>query len=517
MFTSFYITDSNRNLIFEYLTSSFAPTFKQINHKIAKQQENNGNNASVVRVSRDVALYGHFSSVNRLYYWALCEQCDDPLKPLVFLSRFDGLLMEYFDRDVLTATKLMNNQDRLALLLNSIIDAGEIVMSDTNKLRYLLPLHTDLSTVFSSATKTLTRTIKNRESSNFLGSSNSSNINGGPTINRSSDSPLDAQVVPWRIPNLSNVNNEIYVDMVETLTLNLKQSRPNSFHVFHGVISGKIDLKCYLRGNPTMQINLHSAGHAFKPSALHRCLDPSSSSFDSSSLRFIPPDGKFTLLEYTIDLDEMHNNSKKLANIGLVTPSLTTHLGPKKDEFEIKCSIGNTTHTESIEDLRIVAYFPDRRNHTDEAKIKILRNTHGGWQTNLTNTTGSWILDKNTPVGSIPVLRGCVEQPEPSVSLASSNSSLDSILASTTATSAAAAANTKTTTHSSSSSPPTIPPAPTAAPIFPTHLSLSYTNHGQLPSGIRIQSVNILSGLPKGTPFKGVKYTTRAENVLVRP
>ncbi|AMD22288.1 HGL052Wp [Eremothecium sinecaudum] len=448
MFIGFYITDSQRNLVFQFLLSSQAPTFKQINNKLVNVESLADN---IIPITKDTSLYKYIATSRNLFYWALCKSEQNPLAPLVFLVNYDETLMTYFDKDTLTIPKLVNNYDRLTLLLHSMLDSGEVVETDCNRLRQLIPIRQDFSTVINSTTKTIASSIKNAEPNQLFGASK--RMAG------------QSQIVPWRSANVQHTTNEIYVDVIETINLVLTRTSATPT-VNSASISGKIDIKCYLSGNPTIQLNLTTAGHEISSPAFHRCIDPSGSNFDPSCLRFIPPDGKFTLAQYEIDLDSMPHNSKKLANIGLVSVSLLTKLGARKDEFEIKCNIANSTHVTSVDNLRVTVFFPPL---PAESKIRVLRNTHGGWENNLSNTQGIWIFDKTTPVGSIPVLRGCVEHNDNHL------------------------------------------------PNFPTHVAVSYTNRGQLPSGLRVNSINIPSGLPQGVkPFKGVKYMTRTGNYVLR-
>ena len=436
--------------MFEYLLTSQAPTFQQLCSKIA------GRDAAMdamVAISKDMSLYRQAVGPEKLWYWALCQACGDPLEPQMFLAQYHQVLIEYFDKEALTVKKLVNNADRLALLLHAMLDAGEVAVTDSNRLRQLVPLRNDLSTILNSATKTLANTVKYADSKQLF---------GAPVATGKVEA---GQTVPWRTADCRYVNNEIYVDLVETVNATLRQ-KGSSLTLINGSLSGKIDVKCYLSGNPTVQLKLRTSGHPLDNSALHRCVELGEAGV--ATMNFVPPDGRFTLAEYAIDLSAISQAARRLTNLGLVTVSLASGLGQHRDEFEIKVIIGNSTQVAAIEDLRITVYFPDI---SDAAKIKILRTTHGGWESDLSRVRGVWAFDKQTAVGSVPVLRGCVENPEST---------------------------------------------PHAPPVFPSHLAVSYSHVGQLPSGIRVDTI-ALSDLPPGSkPFKGVKYTSRAGDYIVR-
>lgn len=469
--TNFWASISN--LIFQYLLRSDSPGFKQIVTKIQSVAPQLLDSAScdvsteppTVTLSRNLELCSYHSPADGLRYWCLQRteigegSTPNPVEPFVFLQTVDTILNQYFGKDVLKASKITKNYDRVTLLFNSMVDAGEPDITDLNRLKEIVPLKNNFARVINSTASSIGKTISNAEG-NQMFSKHSSNSRIGSSVSYTNRD----RTVPWRSAGVKYTNNELYVDMAETVNVILAKTRNSTSLVpISGTIDGEVGFKCYLSENPLVELDLNTNGHDLGIPAFHRCVRTEGSDFHPGTLRFIPPDGDFCLMEYNIDLNSLRNRNKILSNLGLVGVDYHTGLGPKKDEFEIKVTVALSRNVKHVEDLKIDVHFDPLR---EDGKIKILRNTHGGFENGI-NNKGTWTFDKETPVGVFPVLRGCIEG--------------------------------------------------CTEPTWPKYLSMSYSNKGQLPSGIRVNSVNILSGFPAGVkPFKGVKYITKIGDYVVR-
>ncbi|SCW04467.1 LAFE_0H14180g1_1 [Lachancea fermentati] len=456
MFLSFYITDTKHSLLFEYLVSYDAPSFKALWSKIQSMTPDLAKDRVTCKgnLGKNLVAYRYYSEENRVNYWCLATRKSNPLESLVFMETFDKVLLYYFDKEHITSNKLINNYDRITLLLNSMIDANEPAISDLNRLREMVPVRNDLAKVINSTASTLGKKISHAEANQMFSTRTNSSSNVKETA------------VPWRSAGITYSSNELYVDMIEKVHVVFQKKKNGAQCVpVTASIEGQVFFKSHLSGDPVILLRLNLLGHDLGCPALHRCVDTSGSDFYADSLKFIPPDGKFELMQYSIDLDAYHSKSKTMANIGLVTLDYQVGLGSLGDEFEIKVNIAGTTRTSTIENLAVGLHLPAL---PDECKIKVLRNTHGRFQSSVESNRGTWLFDKEIPTGTLPVLRGCLE--------GASSEILKSL-----------------------------------------NLTVAYSNKGLLPSGIRVEGVDIISGMPKNLkPFKGVKYVAKAGDFLVR-
>ncbi|CEP60879.1 Apm3p LALA0_S02e01728g [Lachancea lanzarotensis] len=469
MFLAFYITNLNHALVFQFLLNHDSPSFKALWAKMqtVAPEDASGHSWFKADLGKDLQVYKTKSRSSDLLYWCLVTRQPNPLEPITFLETFESTLLNYFDKEKLPISKLVNNQDRIALLLNSMVDANEPATIDLNKLKEIVPSREDLSKVLSSTASTLSNRIQTRDA---LQSKNSGMLPGIGISVRSTDH----QAVPWRTPGVKHSNNELYVDMIERIHVVLqKNKKANRFNVVRAVLEGSVDLRSQLTGDPLIALNLDLAGHDLGIPALHECCEAHLNTQELNELHFVPPDGTFRLMQYTIDLETSTTRSKVLSNIGLVSVHYDTGLGSMADEFEIRVNVASSQHSKHVEDLDIFVTFGALSTSVTQGaapacKLNVLRNTHGHFENSIDNVSGHWIFDKETQTGTLPILRGCLEHATPS--------QMESLM-----------------------------------------LIVSYSNKGELPSGIRVQSVNILSGMPRNiTPFKGVKYQAKTGDFQLR-
>ncbi|SCU92143.1 LAFA_0F08306g1_1 [Lachancea sp. 'fantastica'] len=469
MFLAFYITSSNHALVFQLLLNHDSPSFKALWTKMqtVAPEDASGQSWFKANLGKDLQVYKIKARSSDLLFWCLVTRQPNPLEPLTFLEIFESTLLNYFDKERLPISKIVNNQDRIALLLNSMVDANEPAILDLNKLKEIVPSREDLSKVLSSTASTLSNRIQTRDSLQVRTPGLQSDSGTTP---RSSDH----QVVSWRTPGVKHSNNELYVDMIEKIHVILqKNTKGNRFNVVRAVLEGSVEMRSRLTGDPLIALNLDLAGHDLGIPALHECCEAHRHTQKLNELHFIPPDGKFRLMQYSIDLETIANRSKVLSNIGLVSVHYDTGLGTMGDEFEIRVNIASSQHTKHVENLIIDVSFSApsvlaAQTSASACKLKVLRNTHGHFENSIDNLSGHWIFDKETHTGTLPILRGCLEHATPI--------QMKSLM-----------------------------------------LTVTFSNKGELPSGLRVQSVNILSGMPRNiTPFKGVKYQAKTGDYQLR-
>lgn len=489
MFIALYISDSKNSLVFQYLLGSNSPLFTHLLARIravcpgllSKDDGNDNSPLFHCCVAKDLEVYKYHSEVNNLNYYCLASGADSTpqIETYTFLQLLDQILSEYFDKDQLTVTKIINNYDRVTMIFYLCINAGEPCVGslNSNRIKRVIPVKSDLSKIIHQTAHTLQRAV--RQPPQGILASTPENLES-------------EEVVPWRTGQLKYASDEIYVDIIETIHVIYQAShRRSSVQMVTGTINGQVNVKSYLSGNPTVEMDMDLAGNELYAPSLHECVEMPDGT--PSSLSFIPPDGMCNLLNYTVDLD-MNPKVRTTSPIGLVSVAYKDGLGLNHDEFEISVNISNSTSVPHIQDLKlqielqphtrelreqtpnVVEVDTDTKERTDQlddGKIKILRNTHGRFDNSVHPGKGTWIFDSNTPVGSLPVLRGCVEDAKNPVRIKS--------------------------------------------------IGVSYTNEGLLPSGIRLRRINVRSPVNlresnnRGKRlFKGVKYLCRTGDYEIR-
>ncbi|CCH62721.1 hypothetical protein TBLA_0I00620 [Henningerozyma blattae CBS 6284] len=519
-------------------------------------------------IGKDLEVYKYYSKENSIYYWCLCSQdiYKGPLEPFVLLNRLDMTLLEYFDKNDLSIKKLINNSDRLSLIFYSFINGGEVNVGKLfmNNIRDNVPVKKDLSKVITSTAHTIQRSIQNVQTgggstrsitSNLLsGSNNTSNvsISGNGMGNNSSSGfgnsgTINNKVVPWRSGNVKYTNNEIYIDVIEEIHVVYQRRNSKRYHkinqfnrndnspmkLIRADIIGELNVRSYLSDNPMVEVTLVDRNYSdqktgwsendlFKQLNLglpmfHDCVEidyEKGINQDFRHIKFIPPDGKFSLMKYNIDLDNSISTTRQM---GLISVEFQDGLGPKKDEFEVIVNIQNSTSLTHIKDLKVELYFREEKplksnsligitddipegsrkisqvedskdnayqtgsndeaekeeeeeeedeEEEEEERVRVLRNTHGRFDTQTDGLSGSWIFDHETAVGSMPVLRGCTGSTQLKLSGA----------------------------------------------------NMTYEHGGVSASGIRVSSIDVIGlGIANNTKvFKGVKYETVSSNYELR-
>ncbi|SJM84429.1 related to AP-3 complex subunit mu [Zygosaccharomyces bailii] len=466
MFIAFYITDSKNSLVYQYLLSSNSPLFTHLLARIRAvcpsllsqdEQEDDESLRVHCSVARDLEIFKYHSVTNNLNFYCLASgaSCKPDTDPYFFMEQMELLLLQYFDKDQLTVTKLINNFDRITMIFYTCIDAGEPAVGtlDSNRIKRIIPIKSDLSKVINKTAHSLQRAVRHQ----------------GPGILAPLPEVQQDQIVPWRSGNLRYASDEIYVDVVETVHViyQAHHRRRSQVQLVCGTINGHVNVKSYLSGNPTVEMQIDLADHEIYAPTYHECVEPVVPPV--GKLHFIPPDGMCRLLDYTIDLDMPH---QKTGNnlVGMVSLSYHDSLGQNKDEFEIHLNISSSSTVPYVQNLAVQLELQEHCSNED-FKIKILRNTHGRFDNSVHPGRGSWIFDKQTSMGALPVLRGCVEN--------------------------------------------------ASGPVKVQRCALSYQLEGQLPSGIRLSALNVRSSstLRSDSPnklYKGVKYVCRTADFEIR-
>ncbi|KAL8907833.1 MAG: hypothetical protein Q9207_001156 [Kuettlingeria erythrocarpa] len=160
----------------------------------------------------------------------------------------------------------------------------------------------------------------------------------------------DVDIPGWMDKLLGGVGlpgNELYVDIIETLHVTLAPSgRPLA-----ALANGSIAFTSKISGVPDLLLTLSASGgklgleKAIELPVFHPCVRLARWKDRPGELSFVPPDGKFMLAGYEVDLMPSIHDLKSWSNANLQLPvsiEVYKSLGPSGAEFEVRLAINNT-------------------------------------------------------------------------------------------------------------------------------------------------------------------------------
>ena len=156
--------------------------------------------------------------------------------------------------------------------------------------------------------------------------------------------PTNGPAIPWRRANVRHTSNELYVDIVETLNVTLAPSgRPLA-----AFANGSIAFTSKISGVPDLLLTLSASGgklgmeKAIELPVFHPCVRLARWKERPGELSFVPPDGKFMLAGYEVDLmpSIMDLQSWSKTNLQLpVNIEVSKSLGPNGADFEVRLQL----------------------------------------------------------------------------------------------------------------------------------------------------------------------------------
>lgn len=175
--------------------------------------------------------------------------------------------------------------------------------------------------------------------------SSNSNMPGISSTGLSANTPA----LPWRRANVRHTSNELYVDIVETLSVTLAPSgRP-----FAAFANGTIAFTAKVSGVPDLLLNLstpsgrQNVNSVMELPVFHPCVRLARWQEKPGELSFIPPDGRFVLAGYEVDLLPFQNGkigSTSTSNLKLpINIEVKTSLGPTGSDFEVRLFINKVS------------------------------------------------------------------------------------------------------------------------------------------------------------------------------
>ena len=143
---------------------------------------------------------------------------------------------------------------------------------------------------------------------------------------------------------MRHTSNELYVDVVENLSVIIAPSGRLIAAFAHGTIS----FNCKVSGVPDLLLTMSAPGgkgsvsKAIEHPIFHPCVRLARWCERPGELSFVPPDGRFTLAGYSVDLLPDNNFTIEANDPHVRVPAtaeIRTCLGPQGTDFEVELSL----------------------------------------------------------------------------------------------------------------------------------------------------------------------------------
>ncbi|KAJ5770005.1 uncharacterized protein N7511_002056 [Penicillium nucicola] len=274
-----------------------------------------------------------FSTVeSNLLFLAISEVDTEPLLALEFLHRVVDVLEEFVGAPLLSS-KINANYDVVAQLLNEMCDGGVVCNTEPNALQEVVEVPGWVDKLLGGIGVPGTSTPTLGSTNSLKQSLPAASASQGPAI-------------PWRRPGVRHTSNELYVDIIESLSVTMAPSG----RLLSALVSGTIAFTAKISGVPDLLLSLstpggqHTIGHKIELPVFHPCVRLAKWKERPGELSFIPPDGRFILAGYDVDLlpidpdlDEPPSHMEKLFLPAIV--DIRKSLGTSGSEFEVRLTL----------------------------------------------------------------------------------------------------------------------------------------------------------------------------------
>jgi AP-3 complex subunit mu len=467
-------------------------------------------------------------------------------------------VLEDFLGSPLLASKIEGNYDVVAQLLNEMVDGGIVACTEPNALRDVVDAPNFMKSLLGGVGLPSSTPSSLTPSATPFSLASRSSPGLGPTSAIQTASP-----VPWRRANVRHTSNEMYVDIVETLEVILSPSgRPLS-----ALANGTIAFTAKVSGIPDLILQLGCPGGVQNTISLpvfHPCVRLNRWKERPGDLSFVPPDGRFVLAGYEVDLlgpaalDSFSTSATAKSSPKLNIPatvSVHPSLGPTGSEFEVRLQLNprftgkssssqpsstgakgglgrgmsaagfsstGTTAAPAIEEMVVHIPLPvSVKNVTD---LRVIRGVGDAgyapgdrnieWRISSREIGLLMSQDRGGGVGATATLRGTVigQQDDSDtvdgVPVSFSTTTYDYNDDQTSAEQVSSSALEKAAHQGGDSG---VKRTNLNKVLMPSCATVSFSVKGWLASGIRVESLNLDQKKSKGlgsgvTPYKGVKY-----------
>lgn len=477
----------------------------------------------------------------------------EPLLVLEFLHRVADALEEFLGSPLL-ASKIAASYDIVAQVVAEMADAGVVCQGEASALR-------DVVETGPGVLKNLLGSLGATGSSPAL--SGSGGVAGPSVLRPQIPQAQSSQgsAIPWRRSNVRHTSNELYVDIVESLSVTIAPSgRPLA-----AFANGSVVFTAKVSGVPDLLLSLSTGGkgagmgtrgdqlrRVMERAVFHPCVRLNKWKSEGV-LSFVPPDGRFALCGYEADLlgadaplTSNATNKNSITNLNLpASIEVSTGLGSSGADFEVRVTPSASSATSvaaaslqsnlgrsgtsafrtagstsgdsknpSLEDLTVHVPLPSAvRNVSD------LRASKGEAHWSPVEGYVEWKIPPKEFGPSSAVLRCTIQGPLSDDDEDGKTGSVmngmtattydydeDSTYQQTQAESALSESNTGGRTSAASRTEKN-------KELMPTSATLSFNMKGWLASGLKVESLLLDTNKSRGLgadvkPYKGVKYVT---------
>jgi hypothetical protein len=266
---------------------------------------------------------------SNLLFLALSEVDTEPLLALEFLYRVVDVLEDFVGAPLLSS-KLQANYDVVAQLLHEMCDAGIVCNTEPNALQEVVEMPGWMGKLLGGVGLPGSSTPILGPPNPLKHSLSSANVAQGPAI-------------PWRKAGVRHTSNELYVDIIESLSVTIAPSG----RLLSALVSGTIAFTAKISGIPDLLLTLttpsgpQAVGKKIDLPVFHPCVRLARWRERPGELSFVPPDGRFILAGYEVDLlpidpsiDQPPTHMEKVFLPAIV--EVRKSLGPTGSEFEVR-------------------------------------------------------------------------------------------------------------------------------------------------------------------------------------
>ena len=265
---------------------------------------------------------------------------------LEFLHRVIDVLEEFLGSPLL-GNKIEGAYDVVAQLLGEMCDAGIVCNTEPNALRDDVAVSGWVGKLLEGVglpryLSLYPSSCRCRAASDMPSSTAPSlKPNGGLRRQLALSSSSQGPAIPWRRASVRHTSNELYVDIIESLSVTLAPSgRPLA-----AFANGSILFNSKISGVPELVLSLTSSGgtlgmeRAIESPVFHPCVRLARWKERPGELSFVPPDGRFMLAGYEVNLmpTELDLTSWYKVNLQLpISIEVTKSLGMDGADFEVR-------------------------------------------------------------------------------------------------------------------------------------------------------------------------------------
>ncbi|EPS33339.1 hypothetical protein PDE_08301 [Penicillium oxalicum 114-2] len=274
-----------------------------------------------------------FSTVqSNILFLALSEVDTEPLLVLEFLHRVVDILEEFVGAPLLSS-KIQANYEVVAQLLHEICDGGIVCNTEPNLLQEVVDVPGWMGKLLGGINVPGSSTPALGSTNPLKQSIAAANVLQGPAI-------------PWRRSGVRHTSNELYVDIIESLSVTVAPSG----RVLSALASGTIAFTAKISGVPDLLLSLSAPGgqqslaRKLELPVFHPCVRLARWRERPGELSFVPPDGRFILAGYEVDLlpidpslDQPPTHMEKLFLPALV--DIRKSLGATGADFEVRLTL----------------------------------------------------------------------------------------------------------------------------------------------------------------------------------